>query len=251
MATNLYLIRHGEAVCNVDGVLAGMRSDVGLTPLGVAQAQRLSDRLSATGEIQADALIASTLPRARQTAEIIAPALGLPVIPEDEAHELRPGDADGLTATEFVEQYGPFADLRRNPFRPIAPNGESWGDFAGRVGRLLHQLIERYENQTVVLVCHGGVVDMSMLIGMGANVLSPTPGLLHTRNTSITHWERDSTDGQGVWRLHRYNDNLHARDIFSQERIIWTRFGGPPSASEPAAPLPTEQERRQEPRQED
>jgi len=64
--TQLYLIRHGQAFCNVENLIAGMESDVGLTPVGVAQAERLRDRLSATGEIAADVLIASTLPRARQ-----------------------------------------------------------------------------------------------------------------------------------------------------------------------------------------
>ncbi|HEY7974064.1 MAG TPA: histidine phosphatase family protein, partial [Ktedonobacterales bacterium] len=44
MRTNLYLIRHGEAFCNIDGTLAGMRSDVGLTELGMLQAERLRDR---------------------------------------------------------------------------------------------------------------------------------------------------------------------------------------------------------------
>ncbi|HEX5571400.1 MAG TPA: histidine phosphatase family protein, partial [Ktedonobacterales bacterium] len=106
--TNLYLIRHGEAVCNVDGTIAGMHSDVGLTELGVMQAERLRDRLAATGEIAADALIASTLPRAWQTAEIVAPALGLPIIPDDDAQELRPGEADGLNVADFLERYGPL-----------------------------------------------------------------------------------------------------------------------------------------------
>ena len=72
--THLYLIRHGESVANVQPIVAGMRGDVGLTERGVAQADRLRERL-AQGEIAADVLIASTLPRARQTAEIIAPAL--------------------------------------------------------------------------------------------------------------------------------------------------------------------------------
>jgi len=82
--THLYLIRHAEAVSNVEPIIAGMRGDTGLTAHGVAQAERLRDRLAA-GEIAADVLIASTLPRAQQTAEIIAPALGLPIIWDDEA----------------------------------------------------------------------------------------------------------------------------------------------------------------------
>ncbi|NCC33746.1 MAG: histidine phosphatase family protein, partial [Chloroflexia bacterium] len=97
--TQLYLIRHGEAWANVQPILAGMQGDKGLTPRGVKQAERLRDRL-AHGELQADVLIASTLPRARQTAEIIQPALGLPIILDDEVQELRLGEADGMTNQE-------------------------------------------------------------------------------------------------------------------------------------------------------
>lgn len=239
MATHLYLIRHGEAVCNVDGTLAGMRSDVGLTELGVAQAERLRDRLAVTGEIQADALIASTLPRAQQTAQIIAPALGLPIIPEDDAQELRLGEADGLTATEFVARFGPFADFRDDPYRPIAPGGESWAGFVGRVGAFLYRTAHAYAEQTVVVVCHGGVVDASLLIGLGVGTAAP--GQFHTRNTSITHWTRERIDMQDRWRLNRYNDNTHTRDLGAGERIIWAPFTASVGASEPAAPLPTEE----------
>ena len=87
--TNLYLIRHGEAVSNVEPIIGGMRGDVGLTALGIAQAERLRDRLAATHEIPADVLIASNLPRARQTAEIIQPALGVPVCLDESVQEMR------------------------------------------------------------------------------------------------------------------------------------------------------------------
>jgi len=79
-ATRLFLIRHGQAVSNVEPMIAGIRGDAGLTPLGVMQAERLRDRLAASGEIKADVFLASSLPRARQTAQIIAPA---PVQPLD------------------------------------------------------------------------------------------------------------------------------------------------------------------------
>ena len=95
--TNLYLVRHGEAFSNVEPIIGGMHGDKGLTPLGIKQAEKLRDRLAATGEIPADVLIGSTLPRARQTTEIIAPALGLPIIWDDDVQEMNPGEADGMT----------------------------------------------------------------------------------------------------------------------------------------------------------
>src|SRR5260370_9095729 len=78
--THLYLIRHGEAVSNVDRTAptAGMRGDAGLTPLGRIQAERRRDRWAATGKIAARVLIASTLRRAREPSGIMQPPPGLP-----------------------------------------------------------------------------------------------------------------------------------------------------------------------------
>ena len=238
MRTNLYLIRHGEAVCNVDGTLAGIRSDVGLTERGVLQAERLRDRLAATREIIADTLIASTLPRARQTAEIIAPALDLPIILDDDAQELRPGEADGLSIEDFLERYGPFSDVREDPYLPLSPGGESWGSFLARAGSFLHRVIREHAGETVVVVCHGGIIDASLLIGLGVGATAPTRGQFHTRNASITHWERERIIGVDTWRLNRYNDNIHTRDIDSAEQIIWAPLYEGEGA--PTAPLPTE-----------
>jgi len=244
MGTHIYLIRHGESFANVENILAGMRSDVGLTPLGVTQAERLRDRLAATGEITADALIASTLPRAMQTAEIVAPALGLEIIPDDDLHEMRPGAADGLRLGEYIERYGPFRDFREEPYYPIAPGGDSWGNFVARVGDALHRIARAYDGKTVVAVCHGGVVDASLLIGLGMAAIAPAVGQFHTHNTSITEWERGllvRTARTQRWRLIRYNDDLHTRDIGATERIQWTRVSAIHPEGEPAAPLPTEE----------
>jgi probable phosphoglycerate mutase len=98
--TNLYLIRHGEMQPIKDFV-----RDDGLSALGKIQAERLRDRLAGTQEIKADILIASTLPRARQTAEIIAPALHLAPILDDDLQELRAGEAIGLPIEEFEKKY--------------------------------------------------------------------------------------------------------------------------------------------------
>ena len=80
--TQLYLIRHA--------------SGGPLSELGVRQAERLRDRLAATGEIRADVLISSTLLRASQTAELVAPALGLPtgtpLVLDDQLVERDAGD---------------------------------------------------------------------------------------------------------------------------------------------------------------
>ncbi len=241
--TRLYLIRHGQAYSNVRpfGVVAGMQGDRGLTPLGRTQAEHLRDRLSATGEIKADVLISSTLPRARQTAEIIAPALDLPINFDDEVQEQSVGDFDGMPWEEIESR---IPDNRQEPYRPFGPNGENWGQFVLRVGTALNRILDEHEGKTIVIVCHGGVIDASFLVFFGMNTLSPPTTTFYTRNTSITLWEKREVDGYSLrWRLTGYNDDLHTRDIDTTERIHWTRFAMPlaPAQEAPAMPLPTEE----------
>ncbi len=241
--THIYLIRHGEAVSNVEPIIAGMDGDTGLTPLGRLQAERLCDRLTATGEIAADVLIASTLPRARQTAEILQPAFGLPIQWDDDVQELRVGEADGMTWEQAIARYG-RPNFRTNPYRPLFPGGENWGEFLLRVGTSLNRIATEHAGKTVVVVCHGGVIDGSFLAFQGVNLLMPSTRVeLLTHNTSITHWERLDTDGPAMWRLLGYNDNLHTRDIQTPERIGWVRlaFGAGTGSDTPAVPVPTEE----------
>src|SRR5260221_11803277 len=102
--TDLFLIRHGEAL----GAIHNLIGDTRLSPLGVTQAEHLRDRLAATGERAADVLISSTFIRARQTAEIIAPALRLPIVFDDEVQELRDGAAAGMPIDAYKAQIGEF-----------------------------------------------------------------------------------------------------------------------------------------------
>lgn len=232
--TQLYLIRHGEATTQVHNILR----DDGLTPLGIRQAERLRDRLAATGEIAADVLIASTLPRARQTAEILAPAFNLPIVLDDEVQELRVGEAEGMTIDEFREKYGDYS-IEREPFRPISPGGENWGQFVLRVATALERIIREYQGKNIVIVCHGVVVDSSFLYFFNMGSLTPPIVRFYTRNTSITHW-RTNVFGEGAtrWRLIRYNDDLHTRDMAAPTPIPWERLALP-QQREIVPPQPT------------
>ena len=220
-STRLYLIRHGEAYCNVEPIIGGMEGDAGLTERGRDQAHRLRDRLAATGEIKADVLIGSTFPRARQTAEIIAPALRLPITWDDEVQEMRPGDADALDLTTFRERYG-IPDFDADPYRPLAPGGESWATFMERVQRALTRLAKEHRGRTVVIVCHGGVIDGSLLHFIGMPIVPRAAVQFDTHNTSITLWEERRRDDRPTrWRLKRYNDDEHLHDNPAHPPLDW------------------------------
>ena len=208
--TRLVLVRHGEAQCHVDQVVGGTRGCTGLSDLGRSQAEALRGRLERTGELAgADVLYASTLPRAIETAEAIAGVLGAPAVERDEGLcELHPGEADGITWEDFRARYtypGQGGDL----YRPMAPGAESWAVFSARVGATLARLTAEHEGQTVVVACHGGVIECS-LRALGELPLAPR-FLVRIENTSITEWERPGPGGEDErrWTLVRFNDHAH------------------------------------------
>lgn len=206
-ATRLVLVRHGESMCSVDGVIGGPLGCRGLTADGEAQAGALRDRLLRTDELrQATALYASVLPRATQTARVIAPGVGdgtLEPVEDCGLCELHPGEADGLTWGEFAVRYG-TPDWDRDPSAALAPGGESWSQFVARAAGTLRALAARHRGSQVVVACHGGVIEAAML------ALLPTAAArrrlkLQTANASLTEWEL----GRFGWRPLRYNDAAH------------------------------------------
>lgn len=212
MTTNLYLIRHGEAVSNVEPIMGGDKGCRGLTERGFAQAAALARRLEG-GEISADVLYASDLPRARQTAEAVSGALGLPITLDPELQELRPGEADGMHIEEARVRFAGFQSFFREFYTPIAPGGESWGAFVGRASAALERLVERHSGQTVVAVCHGGVIEASFfqMLHLGPQLRGRAS--FHVRNTAITHWRLQRTqDDRQEWQLVAHNDHWHLRE---------------------------------------
>jgi probable phosphoglycerate mutase len=201
--TRIVLVRHGESVATVTRVVGGHRSCTGLSDLGRSQAERLRDRL-ADGEFDATALISSAYPRAIETASVIAPALGCEVEVVEAFGEHDPGpECDGLTFQEFVDRYG-MPDWEADPYAVMFPGGETLAAFHHRVAQALTETVARHEGGTVVIVCHGGVVDVAMRRALR----SPMTGDfdLHTKNTSLTEFVLGRP---GRWRLVRYNDAAH------------------------------------------
>jgi probable phosphoglycerate mutase len=208
-ATRLVLVRHGEAVCNVSGVVGGRKGCTGLTTTGVAQVEALRDRLRRSGELRGvAALYSSVLSRAIETATILAPALDawregppLEVHQECSLCELHPGQGDGLEWGEFVERFGE-PDWDSDPWQPLAPEGESWWGFLDRAAAGLSAVADAHPGELVVVACHAGVVEAAMagLLPFARDPLRR--GWLRTEHASMSELER----ADGRWVLRRYND---------------------------------------------
>ncbi len=203
--TRLIFVRHGESNTTVSRRIGGFRTCTGLSPLGRQQAERLRDRWAKHPEFEADVLISSQFRRALETAEIIAPALGgLPIELVDGFGEHDPGDdCDGITFEEFVERYGQ-RDWESDPYSTGFPGGETLAAFHLRIGEAISATVRDHEGKTVVIICHGGVVDAALRQALRMPVSGGFD--IWTLNTSITEFQIVRL---GRWKLLRYNDHAH------------------------------------------
>lgn len=204
-STRLLLVRHGESRATVERFLGGPRSCTGLTDFGRRQAEALRNRLLAEGSCDAHALYASNFPRAIETATIVAPAVGsIPVTVDVGWGEHDPGpDCDGMSYREFVERFGqPRWD--GDPHDVIYPGGETIAQFHDRVIETLRRTVRQHEGGTVLVSCHGGVIDAVLRHTLHMHQTGKFE--LSTANTSVT----ELVHVQGSkWRLVRYNDAAH------------------------------------------
>ena len=203
--TRLVLVRHGESVASANRSIGGPRTCAGLSELGRAQCDRLAARLAETGELGSAVLYASGYPRARETAERIAGALGgAPILTDDRWGEHDPGpDCDGLTFDEFIERHG-MPDWESDPHAITFPGGETIAELHHRVGQAVRDAVADNVGRTIVVCCHGGVVNAVLRMALR----TPATGgfELFTTNASITEL---LLVGPGRWRLVRYNDAAH------------------------------------------
>lgn len=157
MKTELLLIRHGETAWNAEHRIQG-QLDIPLSPLGILQSARLAECLA---NESIDAVYSSRQSRAWLTAAPLAARLGLEVIADPRLRERSFGVFEGLTLDEIAERYPrEFKKWReRDPaWRP--EGGESGQQLIDRVLSVVSDIGIRHPGQTVVLVSHGGVLDV-------------------------------------------------------------------------------------------
>ena len=142
--TDLVLVRHGETDWNLAGRVQG-RTDIPLNETGREQARATAERLTGTAF---DAVAASPLSRAAETARIIADGLGLGDVElVDDLVERNYGDAEGMTGEDLDARFN--GDL---------PAQESRQATIERVKPALLELARRHPGQRVLVVSHGGVI---------------------------------------------------------------------------------------------
>lgn len=162
----IMFMRHGRSRADDEQVHEG-RYDAPLTGLGRAQAERRATELNASG-ITFDAIVASPLKRAHETAGIIGSALNMGVDLDEDWMETDNGPLAGLPFQVASRTY-PIPGFH-NPFQPhvvSAGEGESTWSLHSRAARALERVIRRGRGSYLV-VAHGGILNAAMGCIVGA-----------------------------------------------------------------------------------
>lgn len=207
MPTSVYIIRHGAYDHRPSPAGTEASCDFGLSETGLKQVHALRARLVRTEEMRADALFCSTLPRARQTADLIAPALRLEPQALPELCEWESGN-EHMGSEAFMSALQALKGTERHHHR-FWPGFETIHEFTERVHGKLSELVEAHEDKTVVLVAHGGVVEAAFHYFLGLGAYPFEGGYPAAGHASITHWRRSSS--RDDWIQDYANDTHHLR----------------------------------------
>jgi probable phosphoglycerate mutase len=204
----LYMIRHGQSYVNLKDWDGG-NQDTALTELGNQQAAALGKWLP--GEIdKIDVLYASTMKRAQETAVYVANAFNIPIINDDRIREIGNNRNDHTPwPSDDLPEYGTFWGSER-PFSSITPsrkNGESLMHFRVRVGNFMEELLEKHREDTVVVVCHGGVIELAY--DHFFNIGPWRRSEVWTKNTGISRFAHVEHLSRESWRLYYHNKTEH------------------------------------------
>jgi broad specificity phosphatase PhoE len=153
VATTLLLARHGETDWNRAQRWQG-HADPPLNDLGREQARALAAAVA-----QVDAIYASDLARARQTAEIVGAEHGVPVLLEPRLREVDVGEWSGLTSEEIAERF---------PDATQWTGGETLEMMGERVVAALLEIAAAHRGSRVLVVTHGGPIGAAWVACGGA-----------------------------------------------------------------------------------
>jgi probable phosphoglycerate mutase len=210
---HLYLIRHGQSHVNLEEWESG-NTDEGLTELGQRQAAALAkwmpDRVP-----EPNAIYASSMRRARETAEFLAGAYDMPLIFDDRLREIGNNrwDHTAWPNDELPRDYADYWASER-PFSTVTPfieGGESYVHFRARAGQFIEELVEKHLDEVIIAVCHGGIIEAAF-----DHIFNIGPWRrceIWNHNTGVTYFEYIAHPRRETWRLHYNNWVCHLEEI--------------------------------------
>ncbi len=198
----IYLVRHGQSEANVQRIIAGHGS-YPLTELGRNQAKSLGKRFLKM-KIKFDAVYASDIVRAAETAELICNEIGFKDIIFDK--RLREGDAgvfEGKFADELTKEENDFFESLMDDYKDVkVPDGESNIDMTIRIKEAFMEIIENNKEETTILIVgHGGTLYHILV-----RVLNLLPEKLDVWFESCKLNVIDRKSAEANWKITKFNN---------------------------------------------
>ena len=206
MTTNIYLIRHGQSVGNLNRAFLG-HTDLPLTELGHAQAERAAKYLST---LAPDAIYASDLSRAYQTAEHTAERLSLPIVKSEALREIFAGVWEAMDFELIGEKHGEdFIVWQTDIGRSRPTGGESVAQLHARIRGELVRIAEENPGRRVLVFLHATPIRTmgAELMGGGLSGMKDIPWPTNASTTqllyedgafSLVEYSRDDYLGDSV-----------------------------------------------------
>lgn len=205
MSTNLYLIRHARQLSAdaADGVLIPENED-GLTERGFDQARRLGVQLAV--RVKPDALYASPLLRAHQTAQAVSQATGLPIQTRDDLREIRLNFPRDTRPDQIMEIW---LGVRRHLDRPVTPGSETWLGVQQRAVAAIAAILAAEADRKVVIITHGGIIETLFFHFLSIPLENNLSVFVNIHHTGVFHWRPFTFQENSGWELIVANDTRH------------------------------------------
>jgi probable phosphoglycerate mutase len=184
-AARLLLVRHGQSTWNHEHRIQG-QLDPPLSDEGRRQAAQLARRLAGRSF---SGFYSSDLTRALETSTVIGQAVGVEPTPMAELREIYLGQWEGVLTEELADRFPQaWAGWIEEPDWDLVPGGEGSAAFEARVKAALESLFARHHEGDVLVVTHGGVIQIALhhVVGRPGRGIFP----FRIQNTSMSVIER-------------------------------------------------------------
>ena len=207
-ATRIVAIRHGETAWNVDTRIQG-HLDIPLNTTGLWQADQVARALA---DEPITAIYTSDLKRAHATAQAVARSTGAPLTTHTGLRERSFGHFQGRTFAEIEAELPEDAHRWRKRDPHYAPEGgESLVTLRERIERTVAQLAQQHLGEQVVMVAHGGVLDVLYRLATRQDIQAPRTWQLSNAAINRLLWTPDGLSLVG-WADTQHLDQQAARD---------------------------------------
>ena len=217
-STRILAIRHGETPWNTQNRIQG-HIDIGLNAKGQLQASLVGKAFQSSASIEDDsgqiqlsrsvAIYSSDLERAYNTAEQVSKALSLPITKDRRLRERHFGVFEGKTWSE-IDLHSPEVSRKwkeRDPQWRPGEGSESLLDLQARVKGVVNDLASKHLGEQIVIVSHGGVMDILYRWATGQDLQIPRAWSLDNAVINRLLWTPEHLS------LLSWGDNSHLSEL--------------------------------------